>query len=157
MAGRLLKQAGVCIIIAAVLFVLRQSDIPVLKKSTEAVLEYMTVNYTTGDIAEAAGKAAEIVSCLAVITYGEPIDQKYEGGQTPVYAVAGGQVTAVGENEEIGKYIKIVHGDESESLYGNLKSTRVKVPFNVKKGQIIGIYEDTKDKEFYYSLNESHQ
>jgi hypothetical protein len=157
MAGRFLKQIGASILIAAVLFLTGQSDIYVFERCGEILRDHMEANYTVEDILQIACKAADKVSRMAVITYGAPIDQRYKGSQTPVYAVAGGQVTAVGENEEIGKYIKIVHGDESESLYGNLKTIRVKVPFNVKKGQIIGIYEDTKDKEFYYSLNESRQ
>ena len=63
-------------------------------------------------------------------------------------------MTAVGENEEIGKYIKITHGDSGESLYGNLKSVNVTVPGRVKKGDIIGVYEKSEDKEFYYSFRE---
>ena len=61
---------------------------------------------------------------------------------------------AVGENEEIGKYIKIKHGDQAESLYGNLSEVHAIASANVKKGQIIGIYDKTEGKEFYYSFQE---
>jgi len=71
-----------------------------------------------------------------------------------VDAVACGRVVAVGENEEIGRYVRIVHANQSESLYGNLESINVEVPANVKKGQIVGIYNRAKAEEFYYSLNE---
>ena len=87
-------------------------------------------------------------------SYGEPIDEEFSGDSTSVYAVAGGEVTSVGENEEIGKYIKITHGEKGESLYGNLSTTGVKVPSRVKKGQIIGTYEKSDEKQFYYSFRE---
>ena len=35
---------------------------------------------------------------------------------------------------------------------GNLEKILVKVPVKVKKGQIIGTYENSSKKEFYYSL-----
>ena len=39
-------------------------------------------------------------------SYGEPIDEEFSGDSTSVYAVAGGEVTSVGENEEIGEIHK---------------------------------------------------
>lgn len=87
-------------------------------------------------------------------SYGEPIDEEFSGSSTSVYAVAGGEVTSVGENEEIGRYVKITHGEKGESLYGNLSTTSVTVPSRVKKGQIIGTYEKSDEKQFYYSFNE---
>ena len=84
---------------------------------------------------------------------GEPIDEKRHGKQSSVYAVDSGQVVATGEDETIGKYVRISHGKEGESLYGNLEKILVKVPVKVKKGQIIGTYNNSSKKEFYYSFN----
>jgi len=154
MISKLIKQIIICAGLVFALYFAGQSDISAVKKVNNAVTGYMNVNYTMEDIIDTAEKIYRTVLQAGIIDYGEPIDEVYEGEQTPVYAVAGGQVTASGENEEIGKYVKIVHGDGSESLYGNLKSVSVSVPANVRKGQIIGIYEDIKDKEFYYSLKE---
>lgn len=154
MIWKFLRQIAVCTGLIFVLYISGQSDIPMIRKANEAVMDHMNVNYTLKDVKNAADRIIRFVSEAGLIDFGQPIDDKFAGKQTPVYAVAGGQVTASGENEEIGKYVKIVHGDGSESLYGNLKSVRVSVPAIVRKGQIIGIYEKTKDKEFYYSLKE---
>ena len=106
-------------------------------------------------LANVTGKMTDAVDVITgKPVYGDPIDEKYTGNKAAVYAVGGGQVTAVGENEEIGKYVKITHGDQGESLYGNLKTVNVSVPSNVKKGQIIGVYEKNGKADFYYSFQE---
>lgn len=166
MDNKILKQTAVLFFIALALFLSKNSHIQVLEKSADTVLNYMEVNYTFDDVKGTAGKSVGLASSFKskvsdtvhVIagkpSYGEPIDEEYSGNETTVHAVAGGEVTAVGENEEIGKYVKITHGDAGESLYGNLKSVSVTVPSKVKKGEIIGIYERSKEKEFYYSFRE---
>lgn len=166
MKRRILKQAGITVLAVAALFIAENSHAPVLERGSDAVLSYMEVNYTAEDIKGAAAKgkataasiSASVNDAAGVIagtpSLGEPIDEEYSGNSTAVYAVSGGNVTAVGENEEIGKYIRITHGAVGESLYGNLKSVNVAVPSKVKKGQIIGVYEKEKDKEFYYSFTE---
>lgn len=166
MREKILKQLTICTLIVLTLFVSAKSGIPVLEKGAETVLSHMSSTYTAEDVkdaveksravaASAAGKAGEAVNAITgKPVYGEPIDEAYEGNKTFVYAVAGGQVTAVGENEEIGKYVKIFHGNQAESLYGNLYSVKVSVPSNVKKGQIIGVYAKEAEKDFYYSLKE---
>lgn len=166
MLKKILVQAGACVLIVFVLFAAKHSGIDVIQRGTESVLNYMSASYTADDLKTFAGKTNEVFSSLTgkateavdVMTgkpvYGEPIDEEYEGNETVVYAVGGGKVTAVGENEEIGKYVKIVHGDQAESLYGNLKSVQVSTPVQVKKGQIIGVYEKIEGKDFYYSFKE---
>lgn len=166
MKEKLLKQTAVCIMIAAALLVSKHSGISALERGADTVLAQMAVHYTAEDIkavikggrestAVIAGKVTDAVN---VITgkplYGEPIDEKEAGDRQNVHAVAGGQVTAVGENEEIGKYIKITHGAQGESLYGNLKTVSVQAPANVKKGQIIGTFTKKDGKDFYYSFTE---
>lgn len=166
MLRKMLIQTVACLMIAAVIAAAGQSELTVMRKGAEAVMSYMAVSYSWEDVKNAAGKTSEVFAVMTgkvdeavdVMTgkpvYGEPIDEKYEGNETVVYAVGGGKVTAVGENEEIGKYIRITHGSHAESLYGNLKSVRVSTPVNVKKGQIIGVYEKKKGKDFYYSFKE---
>lgn len=146
---KILIQTFCCLLIVFTFMVAESSTVPEVQRGTEAVLNYMSVDYTREDIMAVAGKASDALS-----SYGEPIDEKYSGSETLVYAVGGGEVTAVGENEEIGKYIKITHGNKAESLYGNLKTVKVTTMNNVKKGQIIGTYSKEDGKEFYYSFNE---
>ena len=54
-----------------------------------------------------------------------------------VHAVGGGVVSEIGENEQYGKYIKIVHGDDIVSIYGGCSQIYVKSLEKVKKGQTI--------------------
>ena len=166
MIKKILTQTALCILVILAIFISKNSGLTSMERGAEVVLAQMAVSYTIDDVKGAATKTLGIASvftdkvggAIDVITgkavYGEPIDDKYEGDKTVVYAVAGGKVTAVGENEEIGKYIKIIHGDQAESLYGNLNSINVAVPEQVKKGQIIGIYDKSTGDDFYYSLKE---
>ena len=166
MLKKMLIQAGVCVLIAGAFIIAQNSGIAAVKQGAQSVLEYMSVSYTAEDVKAAASRTTEVFAVITgkvdtavdVMTgkpvYGKPIDEEYEGNKTVVYAVGGGKVTAVGENEEIGKYVRITHGDQAESLYGNLKSIRVKTPANVKKGEIIGVYEKKAGKDFYYSFKE---
>lgn len=163
---KLLKQTGVCLLVVLALLLSKHSNIPALANGADMVIKHMSVSYTAEDIKAAAKKSMQAMAnvtgkmtdAVDVITgkpvYGDPIDEKYTGNKAAVYAVGGGQVTAVGENEEIGKYVKITHGDQGESLYGNLKTVNVSVPSNVKKGQIIGVYEKNSKADFYYSFQE---
>ncbi|MFQ8602293.1 MAG: peptidoglycan DD-metalloendopeptidase family protein [Anaerovoracaceae bacterium] len=166
MRKRLIKQAGFCLLIALALFVSKNSNIDILEKGADTVISQMEVNYTKDDAVNTLKKGAVAVSAVpdkfesAVSTvtgkpmYGEPIDDSYSGSRASVFAVENGEITAVGENETIGKYIRITHGKDGESLYGNLDKTFVEVPEKVKRGQIIGTYKKSEDKEFYYSFKE---
>lgn len=166
MKRKIIEQTCFCIIIALVLFISKNSNVPLLEGGAETVLNYMKTEYTIDDAKKVINKSKALAASLPAkvsgtisvmtgkMTLGEPIDEKYENGRAAVYADAGGEVTSAGENEEIGKYIRITHGNMGESLYGNLESVYVQVPERVKKGQIIGIYEKKDGKEFYYSYKE---
>ncbi len=166
MKNKILKQAGIVIIIAVALFISKNSPVDVMERGADTILGYMEVNYTADTFRSIAdrGKAAAVSATSKVSeavgaiagrpVYSDPIDSEFSGNEASVYAVGGGQVTETGENDEIGKYIRITHGDYGESLYGNLKSVNVEAPSRVKKGQIIGIYEKSEDREFYYSFRE---
>ena len=166
MIRKILIQTFVCLIAAFALITGVNSEVDVIQKHAASFIDHMSVNYTKEDVKAAFANAANGLKALTdktsdaidVMTgkpiYGEPIDETFEGNEAPVYAVGGGKVTAVGENEEIGRYVKIKHGDQAESLYGNLGEIHVIASANVKKGQIIGIYKKNDDKDFYYSFKE---
>lgn len=166
MKEKLFKQTGICLLIILALFISRNSGLESLERGSAVVMKYAAVNYTAGDMkeigkefAEAAAelpqKAESVLNMAAGRSlYAEPIDESYEDGRAMVYAVAAGQVCAVGENEEIGRYIKIIHGGDGESFYGNLDEIYIKIPSKVKKGQIIGMFKNSGNKEFYYSFKE---
>lgn len=166
MKRKIIEQTCFCIIIALVLFISKNSNTPLLERGAETVLNYMETEYTIEDLKRAAQKSRNLAADLPAkvsgtisvmtgkMTLGDPIDEKYENGSAAVYADAGGEVTSAGENEEIGRYIRITHGNMGESLYGNLESVYVGVPERVKKGQIIGTYKKKDGKDFYYSFKE---
>lgn len=166
MKRKIIEQTCFCIIIALVLFISKNSNTPLLERGAETVLNYMETEYTIEDLKRAVQKSrtlaadlpAKVSGTISVMTgkmtLGDPIDEKYENGSAAVYADAGGEVTSAGENEEIGRYIRITHGSMGESLYGNLESVYVEVPERVKKGQIIGTYKKKDGKDFYYSFKE---
>ena len=166
MGKKILKQAGMVLLIVLALFISKNSRIGILEQGADTVLSYMEVSYTAEDAKKAADKGKAVAASVTGTvndavgaiagksSYGEHIDDEYTGNKAAVYAVGGGDVTAVGENEEIGKYIRITHGDTGESLYGNLASVNVVSLSKVKKGQIIGIYEKQEGREFYYSFKE---
>ncbi len=56
-----------------------------------------------------------------------------------IYAAADGRVLGVGADEELGRYIRINHGDELRTVYANLGETTVKVGQTVQKGDKIGV------------------
>lgn len=162
---RIVKQVGMCLLIIIALAIGKVSGADILETGTDVILNQMAEDYSGEDIAQIAEGGARAVSSIpdkvddAIVfvtgkpLYGDPIE-KYSGDRASVFAVGNGQVTAAGENETIGKYVKITHGSDGESLYGNLDEVFAKVPSNVKKGQIIGTYRESAGKDFYYSFTE---
>lgn len=166
MERKTLKRTVIALFVLAVVFFSGNTRAAMQEKDTAAAGSMISAVCSGEGLHAAAVKCRDLAALLTerVIetagyiaggtSYGEPIDEEFSGDSTSVYAVAGGEVTSVGENEEIGKYIKITHGEKGESLYGNLSTTGVKVPSRVKKGQIIGTYEKSDEKQFYYSFRE---
>lgn len=160
------KQTYAMIIIVLALTLSYNSNVSVLQDGAKTILSYMDTNYTETDVKRALSASADfatdipakLTSVMHSVKSGpeleEPIDPGYVAGKTNIYAVYGGDVTSVGENEEIGKYIKITHGSIGESLYGNLNEVYVEVPMRVKKGECIATFEQKEDEEFYYSFTE---
>lgn len=166
MRKRMLRQAGGCLLVALALLISGNSNIGILERGYAAVMTYMQVNYTAEDIKNGVQSSARAVSALtgkaqdavSVMTgkrtYGEPVDEDERGSEKTVYAAGSGRVTETGENRKLGKYVKIKHGSDGESVYGNLKSVYIHAPSRVRKGQIIGVYKKEEGREFYYSFRE---
>lgn len=162
---KILKQTGICLIIVLTLMLAKSIHVEQLNKGADMVIAQLEKNYTAQDVMAAAKKSVKaIASAPATLTnavlstskeskYGKPVDQSKKGSTVSVYAVAAGSVSAVGENDKIGKFIKICHGDEAESIYGNCAKVFVKDMEKVKKGQIIATFHNDGIKEFYYSLS----
>jgi len=161
---KLLKQCGICIIILLAVLVLKDLNIPAVNKALAAGSQQISRDYTLDDIMTFGVKAFEtvqgaqavMVSAVAPgggIRYGEPIDAMVSGAVSQVYAVSGGTVIAVGESDERGKYIRIAHGKEAESVYGNCKVIFVRPLERVRKGQIIAEYDNYNEQDFYYALS----
>lgn len=162
--SKLLKQTGVCVIVVLALLLARSVNVPQLNRGSEAAIAYLSKNYTVSDaMTFAKNSIATIAKTPVTVTnavlstkeegkYGKPADEAKEGETVSVYAVGAGTISAVGENEKIGKFIKINHGDEAESIYGNCTSIYVKELDRVKKGQVIATFKKEPDTEFYYSF-----
>lgn len=165
MKEKLMKQTTIGILFVLALLLANHSHIPVLENGARQVCRQMATEYTWNDVRKAAGEAAELSEdfpqkaekTVRIVTgkpvLGEPIDGRRTGRYSSVYAVSSGQVVAAGEDETIGNYVRISHGKEGESLYGNLEKILVKAPAKVKRGQIIGTYDNDNKKDFYYSFN----
>jgi hypothetical protein len=161
---KLLKQTGICIIILLSVMVLQGLNISVVDKALTVCSQQISKDYTLDDVMTFGMKTIEtfkgaqavVVNVVAPSNetrYGEPIDELVSGKVSQVYAVSRGTVIAVGEDGEYGKYIKIAHGKESESMYGHCKEIYARPLERVKKGQVIAEYEISNEQDFYYTLS----
>ena len=87
------------------------------------------------------------------VQYGKPLDENEDTSIHPVYAVAGGKVLRAGIRDDIGMYVKVEHPDKI-STYGQLSNAAVITGERVKKGDMIGSYDSSGEKEFYYVLED---
>ncbi|MCB6994369.1 M23 family metallopeptidase [bacterium 210820-DFI.6.37] len=164
--SKIVRQTIVCLVAAAVFFTASHTDIALLQKGSQTAVAYLSQNYTVGDGLAAAKTGVQTIAGApaamtgAILTakekmkFGKPIDDVKDGETVSVYAVGAGTVTSVGENDKIGKFIKITHGDEAVSIYGNCETIQVKELDRVKKGQAIATFKKEEGHDFYYSLNE---
>lgn len=102
-----------------------------------------------------SGAPAKIVSAVTEVNeaskYGQPIDKESSGPIRQVHAVAGGMVTKTGINAQYGLYIELRHED-AISVYGNLDTVGVVEKERIQRGEIIGSFDSSGEKEFYYEL-----
>ena len=133
----------------------------ILDKISKAVRD----NYTLAELLQIGKEtAAAVVSAPARVSeavleanekvqYGKPLDESEEEDIHPVYAVAGGKVLRAGIRDDIGMYVKVEHPDKI-STYGQLSNAAVITGERVKKGDMIGSYDSSGEKEFYYVLED---
>lgn len=158
---KLVRQTGICLILVLALALAGEVDHPQLNRGSRAVLAQLNKDYTVEDAKTFTKKITNVPVSLtkSVLSkaetpqYGKPIDRTAKGETAMVYAVEDGRVAAAGENQKIGKFIKLVHGEYSESVYGNCEKFYVKELEEVKKGQIIAAFKNDGKTEFYYSLS----
>ena len=159
----LLVQMCVCLLIVTGYISIGKSGSDLLIDKRSEAIAAVSRHYTMSDIFT---KGKKVITTLVktpidvseYITigqegqqYAEPVDPAVEGAVTSVYAVMGGQVIETGENDEIGRYIKIKH-DEATSVYGNCCRVYAKDGKHVRRGQVIGSYLQDEDNKFYYEL-----
>lgn len=167
--GGVLKKGLIKTIVTAVIALIlvsgSSSNVKVIKEVSLNITSCMKDDFTITDI-ETMGKniisdVTNIPGSVATLhekiiaesKYIFPVDEYFEGDSTTVHAAAGGVVSEIGNNSDIGKYIVIRHGNEAETIYGNLKEVNCTLNKNVKQGETIGLYERNPEKNFIYSLN----
>ncbi|MGN1414490.1 MAG: M23 family metallopeptidase [Anaerovoracaceae bacterium] len=132
-----------------------------LDKISNAIRE----NYTLAELLRIGQDTAEAVASAPArvneavfaanekVQYGKPLDESEDEPIHQVYAVAGGKVLRAGIRDDIGMYVKVEHQDKI-STYGHLSNAAVITGERVKKGDMIGSYDSSGEKEFYYVLEE---
>lgn len=113
-------------------------------------------SYITSSIENAKDLPRNTVEVIAKASvqskFGEPIDKESSIPIKHVHAVCGGKIKRVGKNKDIGLFIEIQHKDAT-SIYGNLSDIKVFEDERVSRGEIIGAYDTSAEKDFYYELN----
>lgn len=158
-----LVQLCICLFIVTGYITIGNSGSELLKEKRSDFVAAMSKHYTASDIFTTGKDAVTtLIKTPTIITsyilngqesqqYAEPIDPVAEGAITSVYAVNGGQVYETGENDELGKYIKIQH-DGAVSVYANCSRVYAKEGKHVRRGQVIGSYVQDENDKFYYEL-----
>ena len=162
---KIIIQSVICFFIAVSFFAAEHTGSITLSSVAAFLRERMNREYSISELSALPETVRETVAAIPFslsdvqetfgtgVQYGEPIDEKPLTETAMVYAVAGGTVSEVGSNEDIGNYIVISHGNEARSIYGNLSNIKVEEKERVKKGEIIGGYDKNAEKDFYYALN----
>ncbi|MBQ3122752.1 MAG: M23 family metallopeptidase [Firmicutes bacterium] len=162
---KLLIRTFVVMVIALILVSGRSCEIKVLSSISSEIINFMEADLTISDI-ETIGTGIissitdlpESVSTMheRIVTeskYEYPVDEDFKEESTTVHAAAGGVVKEIGNNNDIGKYVILRHGNDAETIYGNLKEVYCSLNQNVRQGEIIGLYEKNPEKNFVYTLN----
>ena len=124
---KIMVQTAVCLAIMGAVHMDFVAEIP----NSDELTAMASINYSAADIHEAGGKLWKKVKTLPDAITGAVI----EANSLNLY----------------GLYIIINHGDEC-SIYGNLNKIYAAQGDRVKKGDVIGVYCDDSDKEFYYEV-----
>ena len=95
-----------------------------------------------------------VVSVNEMRNFSAPIDEKADNDIQSVHAAAGGIVAYAGIDKNLGMCIKIKH-QSKVSVYGNLCTITAVTGDRVGKGDVIGTFNNSGEKEFYYQLEDS--
>ncbi len=160
-----LIQTCICLFLATAYITIGKTGPDMLKEKRGQIVAVMSKHYTAEDIFDAGKETVigliktptavtnYIISGQELQKYAEPVDPAAEGDVTSVYAVASGQIIETGENNALGKYIKIRH-EKAISVYGKCCRIYVKEGEHVRRGQVIGSYLQNEKNKFYYELIE---
>lgn len=163
--NKIFVQAMVCLGIFALVKGSTVIDNDKISDFRESTAEKISKNYTLSEIKEIGENAIEtVIETPAVVSsaileanqigqYGKPIDEASEDEIKPVHSVSGGRVLKSGISKDLGMYVTIEHQNRV-STYGNLCNITVVSGDRVKKGDIIGSYDSTKEEEFYYDIEQ---
>lgn len=147
---------GICVSACLLVFAVQLVDTPFAKSVTQQVLE-ASDNKT--DMDEMLGKLqfVELPSALEVFApendkFALPVDgsvavmqvgqtmARWEGAaNAAVLAPGKGEVRAVGEDPILGRYVRIAHADEVETIYYGFEQVRVEVGQPVRKQDTLGL------------------
>lgn len=161
-----MKQLLISIAIVLFIILVKKMDIAIVNKQIDNLQAYLKKEFTASEIKTAVVSSVDKVKNVpnaavaafkegeAKIAYGPPINKvlNEDDKEFMIYAVADGTVTQVAQNEELGKFIRIKHDNEMESIYGTLSTITVKESGSVKKGQIIGSVANKGKKTLYFAL-----
>lgn len=163
---KLLAQMMICFVIFAAVrgtTFINNNEFDTIKDSVKSQVEK---NYSIDEIKELGMDiASKIISAPAVLTsavmqastinrFSAPIDHKSTEKIQAVHAVYGGRIVYSGIDKDVGLCIRIRHEGKT-SVYGNLDSINSITGERVNKGDIIGTFDNSNDKEFYYQLEDS--
>ena len=167
----LLMQTLVCLLVFAAV----QSGIHTKEGRIGEVLGWIAdavrENYTLAELLELKDTAEEAVTQIPSAvgevvltagqlgTYGTPMDEDSEDIIKNVYATAGGRVIRSGVSKGLGYYVIVEHPGASSgtgkiSTYGHLSRIQAVTGDRVTKGAILGSYDSSSEKDFYYALED---
>lgn len=150
------KQVIISIIIVLFVIVVKKMDIAVVNKGMETVKETLSENYTMEKAVSVVSMGAEKLKTMPkAFVYAPPLDEKTDKNENEVqvHAIGGGTISEIGFSEKFGgNYIKILHDEDMESIYGGLENAYVESLDKVKKGQMIGSLLKEEKKDFYFEM-----
>ena len=163
---KLAVQAITCVMIFTAIKASGTLDSDIIKKARMTAGKYFTENYTIADILDTgnvildkikdapASLTSAVVSVNEMRNFSSPIDEKADNDIQSVHAAAGGIVAYAGIDKNLGMCIKIKH-QSKVSVYGNLCTITAVTGDRVGKGDVIGTFNNSGEKEFYYQLEDS--
>lgn len=168
-------QISICLVILAGVSGISQTQLhnkeDDLGRLLQDIANAIEKNYTLAELLNLTEEAAftlasapaslseTVLSASEKGMYGTPLDENSEETIRQVYAAAGGRVLATGIRKDIGLFVTVEHPDSSFgsgkiSTYGNLCDVAAATGDRIKKGDLLGSYDSTCGRPFYYTLED---